>query len=271
MKETKDLHSLPTERDLPPARVARMRADLVTAMGRPRARARSLRLRLAITVAAVVAVAGGVLLAVPSNQDDGEYLVAMGIDEMSPTQHRAAERCLAWNGGRYPVSMSDLAVATQQGYRTQVLFLSEWGYLDCDVTMEPGEESHGGSSGVVKWPHGELLPGPVELLGMGMTGDPGEVAVAGRVSERVHRLELEHGNGHTTAARLENGAFALISEGDVQLDAELVGYDAEGREIYRWELLEVDNPEPCYTDESGGVIYGEPGPACQPAEPWNRR
>jgi hypothetical protein len=266
-----ELPTLPTERDLPAARGARMRADLVTAMSRPRARLRSTRLRLAITGAVAAAVAvGGVLLAMPDNRDDGEYVVAMGPDEMSPTLYRAAEQCLAWNR-TYPVSMADLAVATQQGYRAEVLFLSESGYLECDVTLEPGEEVNGGSSGVFEWPHGDLILGPVEMLGMGMTDDPGEVAIAGRASERVHRVELEHGDGHTTTARLEGGVFALISDGDVRLDAELVGYDAAGREIYRWAPLAEDNPERCYTDESGTVISGEPGPDCQPAEHWTRR
>jgi hypothetical protein len=265
------LPALPAERHLPPAREARMRADLVTAMSRPRARARSARLRLAITVAAVAAVAGGILLAMRGDQDGGEDLLAMGPDELSPTLYRAAEQCLAWNGDRYPVSMSDLAVAAQQGHRAQLLFLNDSGYFECDVTVEPGEESHGGTDGVIEWPHGDLLPGPVEVLGMGMTGDPGEVAIAGRVSDRVDRLELEQGNGHTTTARLENGVFALISDGDVHLDAELVGYDAEGREIYRWAPLAEDSPEGCYTDESGTVIYGEPSPGCQPAERWTQR
>jgi hypothetical protein len=269
----KELLDLPAERDVPSARVARMRADLVTAMSHPHARVRSVRLRLAITVAAVAAVAGGVLLAMPGNRDGGEHLLAMGPDELSPTLRRAAEQCLAWNGDRYPVSLPDLAVAAQQGHRAQVLFLSDLGYLECDVTVAPGEEPHGGSDGVSEWPHGDLLPGPIEVLGMGMTGDPGEVAVAGRVSVRVHRLVLEHGDGHSTTARLENGVFALISEGDVQADAELVGYDADGREIYRQPpfLASYQDLDRCYTDPSGKVIYGRPGPDCQPAERWTQR
>lgn len=266
----KELPAVPAERDLPSARMARMRADLVTAIGRPRARARAVRLRLAITVAAVVAAAGGVLLAMPGNQDSGEHVLAMGPDELSPTLRRAAEQCLAWNGGRYPVSLADLAAAAQQGHRAQLLFLSASGYFDCDVTVEPGREVHGGTNGVDEWPNGDLLPGPVEVLGMGMTGDPGEVAVAGRVSARVHRVVLEHGDEHTTPARVENGVFALISDGDVQADAVLVGHDASGREIYRQPLLNQDHPERCYTDPTGTVIYGRPGPHCQPAERWTQ-
>lgn len=270
----RQLPALPAERDLPPAREAQMRKDLITAMRRPRARVRSTRLRLAIAIAAVVAVAGGVLLAMQSNRDGGEDLLAMGPDELSPTLRRAAEQCLAWNGNRYPVSMPDLAVAAQQGHRAQLLFLNDSGYFECDVTVDPGEESHGGTDGATAWPHGDLLPGPVEVLGVGMTGDPGEVAVAGRLSARVHRLVLEHGDGHTTTARLNNGVFALISDGDVQTDAGLVGYDAGGREIYRQQLFSAlyqDDPERCYTDPSGDVIYGQPGPHCQPAERWTRR
>lgn len=282
----KELLDLPAERDLPPARVARMRANLVTAMSRPRARPVRLRLAVPATAAVAAVVAGGVLLAMPGNQD-GEQLLAMGPDELSPTARRAAEQCLAWNGSREPApAMSDLAVAAQRGHRTQVLFLTGSGYLECDVSTPPGGEPHGGLSSASEWPHGGLLPGPVDQLGLGFAEDDGflgfkednsgEVAMAGRVSARVHRLVLEHGNGHTTTARLANGVFGLISDGDdVRLDAaELVSYDASGREIDRRPLFPFpisDEFDRCYTDPSGAVIYGQPGPDCRPAEHWTRR
>jgi hypothetical protein len=102
--------------------------------------------------------------------------------------------------------------------------------------------------------------------------DGGDVAVTGRVSARVHRLVLEHGDGHTTAARLTDGVFGLLTEGaNVNKDAELVSYDAKGTEIDRRLLFRPSNQfDHCYADSSGTVVYGEPGTDCQPAELWSR-
>jgi hypothetical protein len=102
--------------------------------------------------------------------------------------------------------------------------------------------------------------------------DGGSVSVLGRVSARVDRLVLEHGNGRTTTARLRDGAFGIISRtDDVRKDAELVSYDRAGREIDRRLLFQFSEEyDHCYTDPDGTVIYGEPGPDCRPADPWDR-
>lgn len=272
------LLDLPAEQNLPPARAARMRADLVAAMARPPAR--SVRRRFAVAAAAVVAITGGLitgglLLAMPDNQD-GEQRLAMGPAELSATVRPTIEQCLEWNAqvGEVTVSLPDLAVAAHRNHRTVALFLTDSGYLACDVSLPPGQEMHGGISSDSVWPHGDLLPGPVDrhLLSSSEV-DGGEVSVAGRVSERVDRLVLEHGNGHTTAARLANGAFGLLSEeAYVEPGAELVSYDPAGREIDRRPLFQpTDQLDRCYTDPSGEVIYGRAGPDCQPAERWTRR
>lgn len=268
----------PAERDLPAARAARMRADLVTAMSRPtamsRAPGRSVRRRLAMSTAAVVAI-GGLLVAMPGNQD-GEQLLAMGAAELSPTLRPTVEQCLEWNAqaGQVAVSLPDLAVAAHRNHRTVALFLTDSGYLACDVSAPPGVEQSGGLSSAREWPHGDLLPGPVDLLLLSSSEqDGGEVSAGGRVSERVDRLVLEHGNGHTTGARLADGVFGLLSDGDdVQPDAELVSYDVSGREIDRRPLFRPPGRlDRCYTDPSGDVIYGRAGQDCQPAERWTRR
>lgn len=271
----------PAERDLPPARAARMRADLVTAMSQPAATsrpaamswppARSVWRRLAIPAAAVVAI-GGLLVTMPGSQD-GEQLLAMGPGELSPTVRPAIEQCLEWNAQHRlaAVSLSDLAVAAYRDHRTVALFLTESGYLTCDVSAPPGQETYGGIGGDSEWPHGDLLPGPVDRLLLASSEmEGGEVSAGGRVSARVDRLVLEHGNGHTTDAQLANGAFGLLSDGDdVEPEAELVSYDAAGHEIDRRPLFQpTDQVNGCYTDPSGEVIYGQPGQDCQPAERW---
>jgi hypothetical protein len=136
--------------------------------------------------------------------------------------------------------------------------------------MARGREVLGGV-GSEAWPHRDWLPGPVQRLSVSSTElDSGAVSVLGRVSARVHRLVLEHGNGATTTARLAGGAFGLLSRADdVRPGAELVSYDAQGREIDRQPLFTpLDTFPHCYTDPAGQVIYGTPGPGCRPADPW---
>ncbi|SCF35484.1 hypothetical protein GA0074696_4773 [Micromonospora purpureochromogenes] len=266
----KDILDAPVERDLPPDKAARMRADLMTSIHRPRPRT-ARRLGIAATVAAAAVVAG---VAVAPNGDGVQYL-AMGPDELSPTLRQAMEQCLSWNAQheRFPVSMDQLAVAAEQDHHAVALFMTETGYFTCDVSMSPGEEVTGGTSGERDWPQRDWLPGPVQPLLLTSTEiNGGDVAVTGRVSARVHRLVLDHGDGHTTAARLTGGVFGLLTEGaNVNKDAELVSYDASGTEIGRRLLFrpsdEFDN---CYADSSGTLVYGKTGTDCRPAERWNR-
>ena len=74
------------------------------------------------------------------------------------------------------------------------------------------------------------------------------------------------------AARLARGAFGLVTRtDDVRGNAALVSYDSEDREIGRRELFQpLTESDHCYTDPAGTVIYGRPGPACEPADPWER-
>ncbi|HEX5994781.1 MAG TPA: hypothetical protein VFY84_06530 [Jiangellales bacterium] len=266
----KDILDVPVERDLPPGRAARMRSDLMTSIHQPRPRS-TVRLGIA-TVAAAAAVVAGVAV-VP--HDGGVHLLAMGPDELSPTLRQAMEQCLSWNAQheRIPVSMAQLAMAAEQDHRAVALFVTETGYFTCDVFMSPGEEVSGSTDGAHDWPQRAWLPGPVQRLLLSSTeSEGGDVAVSGRVSGRVHRLVLEHGDGHATTARLADGVFGLLTEGaNVNEDAELVSYDANGAEIDRRLLFRPsDQFDHCYTDSSGTVVYGKPGPNCRPAEPWSR-
>ncbi|MGC4745041.1 hypothetical protein ACLQ28_05185 [Micromonospora sp. DT201] len=266
----KDILDTPAERDLPPGKAATMRVDLMTSIRRPRRR-RAVRLGIA-TLATAAAVVAGVSM-VPNG--DGVRNLAMGSSELSPTLHQAMEQCLSWNAQheRLPVSMDQLAVAAEQDHRAVALFITETGYFTCDVSRPPHEEASGGTSGERVWPQRNWLPGPMQRFVLSSTDwDGGDVAVTGRVSARVDRLVLEHGDGHTTTARLANGVFGLLSEGaTVNEKAELVAYDATGAEIDRRLLFRPsDEFDHCYVDSSGTLVYGEPGADCRPAERWGQ-
>ncbi|MEU7906609.1 hypothetical protein [Actinoplanes sp. NPDC049118] len=129
----------------------------------------------------------------------------------------------------------------------------------------------GGTSGEC-WRSRDWMPGPVQVVSLSSTEvDGGEVIVAGRVSDRVQRLVLDHGNGRTTTARVERGVFGLISGGSVTKNAELVSIGEGGGGIGRRRLLRsFDRVDRCYADPSGEVVYGEAGSQCLPAEPWTR-
>jgi len=282
-----DLLTPPGERDLPARRAMEMRAELMTAARGPRPRPTRRWLVAAVSAtAAVVAVAGVALT--HQVRDDGTQILAMGPGELSPELKRGAEQCLKWYAQHssppdfaapqpgavveagVPVSMNDVAVASRQGDKTAILFLNDVGYLACDITETFGLENSGGLSND-QWQHRDWLPGPVQRLSLSSTElDGGDVVVLGRVSSRVHRLMLERGNGKSTTARLSEGAFGILTTtDDVQRDAELVSYDAEGDEIDRRPLFADSRSfEHCYTDPAGKVIYGEPGSDCLPADPW---
>ncbi len=270
----------PPERDMPAGRSARMRADLLAAIDRSQRRRRTRPRRLALPAAGLVVALGATVAVVARAGDDDVEVLAMSVPEMSPTLRDAAAQCLRWSADQgllikgeppTPVSLADLAVATQRGHHAVVLFLGADRYVTCEVS---GRWNRSGGMGHDTWESPRWMPGPVERLGLASTDvDGGRVLVTGRVSDRVHRLVLDHGDGHTTAARLSRGVFGLISaNGDVRNDAELVSYGADGREIGRVRLF----PRPgepdrqCYVDPSGTVVTGRPGRACLPAEPWTR-
>ena len=276
-----DLINPPAERDLPPGRAARMRAEILTAVRVPRRR--STRWRLVVPVAAVLTLIAGVTLAFQVRQDGRSEILAMSPGELDPALRSAAKQCLTWMDPAsrdpsdkttfIPVSLADVTMAARQDDRSVIMFMNRTGQVGCQVTEAAwGREVSGGLSGGA-WEHREWLPGPVEpLLLSSSEFNGGAVSALGRVSARVHRMVLEHGTGRTTVARLSGGVFGLLTKtDDVRPGAALVSYDAEGREIDRRPLFhpagEVDR---CYTDPAGKVIYGPPGPNCLPADPWTR-
>ncbi|MFY1688278.1 hypothetical protein [Plantactinospora sp. WMMB782] len=279
-----DILDLPVERDLPPEAAHAMRAQILGFVNPPPAR--KPRLRIAVAVAVLLAAASGAVAVVWDRPDRSTVQVlAMGPGELSPTLQKAAERCLQWNSPQQqtrqdpgeqpvPVSLADLAVATERGDRALVLFMNDVGYATCDVEWA-GTPRESGGGATELWPHGDLLPGPVQRLLLTSTEfDGGDVSVSGRVSSRVHRLVLDHGDGRSTTARLSGGAFGLMTS-DARLKAgnapELVSYDAHGTEIDRRPLFQAeDQLEHCYTGRDGKRIYGKATSDCRPAEKWGR-
>jgi len=194
----------------------------------------------------------------------------MGPDEVAPDLRAAVDQCLLWNdqydtGLGVGIGPDDLAVAAAKGDRVEVLFLNRIGYLGCSVQRDSHGEPGGGVSSD-RWPDSSTMPGPVQWLSMSSSeADGGDVSVSGRVAARVQRLVLEHGNGRSSTARIRDGAFGLITDGgDVGRGAALVAYDADGREIFRRDLLMTQpGREPdCRTIPKG--------PACPAPEPWSR-
>ncbi|GAA3927662.1 hypothetical protein [Actinoplanes auranticolor] len=273
-----DLIEPPADRDLPPARAARMRAELLATARGPRPR---ISRRLLVAAAAVLTLVAAVAVTSQVRHEDRTRILAMSPAELDPSLRRAVQYCLEMTAPRddgapepefVPVSPADVSIAARRGSWIQVLWLNRTGHLSCDLRLDSGKPSSG-SVGGERWPHRGWLPGPVQRLSLSSTeADGGSVSVLGRVSARVDRLVLEHGTGRTTTARLRAGAFGLISRtDDVRKDAELVSYDAAGREIDRRRLFQHSEQFPhCYTDPAGTVIYDGPGPRCLPADPWTR-
>ncbi|GIJ76157.1 hypothetical protein SAMN05443287_10639 [Micromonospora phaseoli] len=280
-----DILDLPAERDLPPVAARTMHAHLLRMVGGRRPR--TVRVRLA-AAAAVLLVVTSAVAAIRWNRPDGGDLqiLAMGAGELSPSLREAADQCVNWNSRevaagraaaeqRIPLSVTDLAVAIERGDRALVVFMNAAGYATCDMRLAgPGQEANGGGA-TNRWPHGDWLPGPVQRLLLTST-EPGggDVSVSGRVSGRVDRLLLDHGDGRTTLARLSAGVFGLMTTGaglTAESGPELVSYDGGGAEIDRRPLFQPeDQLDRCYTGPDGAVIYGRPGPSCLPAEQWQR-
>jgi hypothetical protein len=268
-----DILDPPAERDLPAGRFVQMRAEVLTAVRQqqPAGRARwSLaQPRWAVAAAAVVAVAAVPASLVVRDQLGGEQVLAMSTTEITPSLRESLIGCVKASAHRdesdpSPVTMADLGVAAQRDGETMAIFLRPAGYISCEA-----EGDFVTSVGYDDWTSRQWLPGPVDVLAMSTSElDGGEVSMAGRVSERVHRLVLDHGDGRTTTARIRNGVFGVLTgDESVRENAELVSYDRAGREIGRTSAYhEVDH---CYVDPEGTVLYEGAGP-CLPADRWGR-
>jgi hypothetical protein len=288
-----DILRPPTERDLPAGRAERIRAGVLAALAEPEPAHTGRRVAvLAAVVTTVAAGAGGAALWPSGNGGGSTQALAMSATELPASLRGAADQCLEWSRDQHArppgepgdpvvtVGLDDLAVATRHGHRAALLFMTDAGYFACDLVTKPGREITGGTNSDEWRDRANWLPGPVQRLGLSSSElDGGDVMVTGRVSDRVRRLVLEHGDGRTTAARLEDGAFGVVSRGGpVRASARLVSYDADGNELGRMPLFDKSYLDRCYADPAGKVLYlprtatkGAPPPdpaTCLPTERW---
>lgn len=255
--------NLPTERDLPAGVARRLRAELIAATTPAAQSWRRTRWLVAAAVTAIIATVLAVLVhGVGSGH--GTDVLAMGPDEVSPDLRAAVERCLRLNdqldhGVGLHFQPADVAVAAEQDDRAEVLFLNDAGYLGCSISA-----AHSAGLSTDLWPRRGTMFGPVDRLSMASSAsEGGNVSVSGRIAPRVHRLVLDHGDGHRTEARLQGGAFGLLANG-VRADAALIAYDSAGNEISRRPLFSA---RPALTPACQAV---PPTQQCPPEEPWSR-
>jgi hypothetical protein len=259
-------------------------SDLATAAARRARTSRPARIRLAVAALALTAAGAGAVQLLPGGLLPSDVTtVAMGPAELSPSLPETVESCV----DRFPeqpvfdtahrtaLQKAELAVAIEHQGRATALFFAADGWVACDEVRQ-GRESSGGYGGSLWYGQKDWLPGPVQRLSVSSSDlESGWVMAAGRVSARVDRLVLDHGNGSSTEARLANGAFGLITtNADVQPAAELIAYDATGAMIEREGFFEpMSVPSRCYTDPTGRVVYSrvvEPDNDCLPAERWEQ-
>ncbi|WP_430784279.1 hypothetical protein [Actinoplanes sp. G11-F43] len=265
----------PAERDLPPGSAARMRGRLRRERDAGPATRRAPATRPArhgrIAVAGLVACAVAGAVAVPLTRERPAATIAMGPGELTPALSSTVEDCLNGypdgamfaNGPKFPVGGADMAVAVEHGGRATAVFLTGEGYLACQRTgagIMPGDEPSGGIS-VERWDGTRgWLPGPVQvLLRTSEEADGGVVTATGRISARVQRLVVEHGDGEVSGARLSGGTFGLLSTAGVGPGAALVAYAGDGTEIWRQPFFEPARSRfECWIDPDGVVVHPAP-------------
>jgi hypothetical protein len=276
----------PAERELHPRRQAEMRARLMRATTpeattraphRPRRRFALAAAGLAVTVGIATFVAVDPLGGARTTET-----LAYSGGAVPPEVRRAADQCLADNrgidddsaipdaarGGRIG---GDLELVNFLGRRGEVAVVFTTGTATVYCFNQPERGGRSASrTAVSNW-----LPGPIVIEGGSsaeIEGSSDRFALGGRVSPRVGRVVLDHGNGRTTEANLAGGTFTVINDGAVEVEASvLVTYDRAGAVIDRrpgWAEL-TEQTSTCYTDPAGRVVTGSmPGADCRPAEAW---
>lgn len=268
---------LPESRDLPAGRQARMRAGLLAAIDAPRRKGRHRRV---VRFAAATAVAAGAIAVVPvllpGSASGPTAALAYSGGDIAPAIQRAADQCLDDNRGYSEPGVDisgDLRLANLLGRdgNIVVVFTTAGGALYCF------NESTVGGRSMTPRAFSNWMPGAVEIgaaTSAVAEGTSDYFATAGRVSRRVTRLVLDHGNGRHTDANLAGGTFVVIAAGDVDVaKTVLVAYDSAGTEIGRregWSRRGLsEQSADCYVDPTGAVVWGStPGPTCQAAEVW---
>src|SRR5919107_1090120 len=89
-----DLIEPPAQRNLPPARAARMRADLLATTRAPRSRVPRRLLVAAAAVLTLIAGAAGVVVTSEVRHENRTQILAMSAGELDPSLRRAVRDCL---------------------------------------------------------------------------------------------------------------------------------------------------------------------------------
>jgi hypothetical protein len=269
----------PTERDLPAGRHAVLKDYLMheidrRSVGQPSFPRRRLALVGAFTAAtAVVVMAGLALLA--GGQPQRPTVLAFGDGAVSPRLQQAIDICTESAQLVVPGAKPRLVNRGEAGNFAIAVFLTDDRMIACDA----GPNGGGGNFGPYRQLH--WLPGPISVEAASSTSPGGgDVFLAGRISNRVGRVELDHGDGRATIARLAEGTFAVATGGAAIADgkATLVTYDKSGKVIDRRPALFLENSgltadgrytASCWTDPAGTAVYGQrSATACKPADPW---
>jgi hypothetical protein len=288
---------LPPERDLPVGQQTRMRHQVLTAMAARPGRRPARRRAAHVLVAGLATAACAVVAVATTGGFDGSerpqpQVVALADSALSPLIRDAGNLCLtqakrdATRVGDYPPpfiwpehaqpSMVNFAEAED---RAIVIYRLNHTAIMC--TMEPtSAPSNEWGSGMVFAALPSWLPGPIAGQSASSSAVAGgKSAISGFVSQRVAAVVLDDGAGHRSAARLADGTFVVLSDGDLAEDeGELISYDDQGREIDRrpaFDLGAVDTT--CWADSNGDVVVhgateknASPPPAsgCGNAEAW---
>jgi hypothetical protein len=270
----------PAERDLPAGRHAVLKEYLMHEIGvRPAVRPQGFRRgRLALggafaAAAVAVVVAGSALLG--GGQPQRPAVLAFGDGVVSPRLQQAIDYCTERARLVEPGTKPRLVNRGEAGQFAIAVFLTDDRMIACDA----GPNGGGGNYG----PYGQLhwLPGPISVEAASSTsGGGGDVFLAGRISKRVGRVKLDHGDGRATIARLSDGTFAVATDGAAIADGKaiLVTFDKAGNVIDRRPALFLENSglsadgqyaASCWTDPAGTAVYGQRGARdCKQADPW---
>ncbi len=265
---------LPPERDLPPDRRARIRHRVLAGLSEPPRPARR-PARIAGTIAGLAAALGATLL-VPGAVGPGDVappgpeVVALGDSVLSPRIRHTGRRCLAsaqevmpaadWPWREHPPTLVNYF---ERPDRAAVLYRAGTALLECSSGPSVGPTPNPWSGlGMISDEAPAWLPGPVGVYGTSTSdSDWGDATITGFVSRRVARLVLDDGAGDRTEARLVDGTFAVISEGDTATGTwTLISYDADGHEIGRRRVLgnTGSRHRACWATESGDVVLPAP-------------
>jgi hypothetical protein len=272
----RDVLTPPVSRDVPDSVCNRMRAEVMRTVDSGAAtKTPGWRVVLPVTALAVAAALAVPWMSGSGSTSGGGEVLAFGAGDVSARLQKAIAECEhdAYGehvgmpkGSLHLVNRGEVSRGATGDYTLVVLM------DDTDRLVVCGWSENGGSGSFDPAQGNMWLPGPISVDSLTASElNGGDVSVVGRVSTRVAKVVLDHGNGDTTVARLDHGTYAAATgTGGVVLgSAKVIAYDRAGKVISEKPLmLSAGYGVPgCYVDDAGNVVYGT-GSNCQPAERW---